>query len=88
MLKKFMYVKDNEDASERKVIVFTKPTHLLFGLDVSNKTDLEIDIITKAMSEVMKVQKEQMADIVEAAGLSHRYRAFKEDNIVEIDAKT
>lgn len=81
-LKQFYYTKANGERSFRKLIVLRPPQTLYLGLDVTELSAEDIEILL----DQIEIADEHRNLLFEEAGVSNRWRSFKPEGIEWVEA--
>ena len=76
-VKQFHYTKANGDKSFRKLVVLREPQKLYLGLDVTDMSQEEIDMLL----DQIEIVDNNRDEVFEEAGVSNRWRSFKPEGI-------
>jgi hypothetical protein len=83
-LTSFTYTKDNKSVSKRVVAMFTKPTHLYAGTDISELSDEDQACYVGEMQLAHDMYMANIAKINEHYDTKTNYRQFKPENMTDV----
>lgn len=76
-VKEFFYTKANGERSHRRLIVLRPPQQLYLGLDVTDMSSEEVEVLLTGIAEADKYRDQ----VFEELGVAHRWRSFKPEGI-------
>lgn len=86
-LLQFTYTKDNNDVSDRTVLLMQEPTKYIEGMDLSElDNDAFAEFVNKyvQLSETYRESQQQLFNEYE---LKHKYRRFIPDQMTDIETE-
>lgn len=86
-LKSFDYTKADGTTSHREFIEFYGPTHLCFGVDVTELEEADrIDLATKLAYARSEFDKD-VATLMELYDVKHNFRQFKPESMTNVESE-